>query len=104
MTASGPFDGLVQWYAAHCDGQWEHAYGITLETVDNPGWTLKVDLAETELEHVPFPTAEHQLGNDVSWWKCWRDDKAFHAACGVNNLSAVLDVFTAWAKTSRPSA
>jgi hypothetical protein len=101
MTTSGSFDALVQWYAAHCNGEWEHAYGIKLDTLDNPGWSLTVDLAETELAHVPFLAVEHQLEHDVSWWRCWRDDKAFHAACGVNDLGAVLDVFAAWAKTHR---
>jgi hypothetical protein len=103
MTTNGSFDALVQWYAAHCNGAWEHTYGIKLDTLDNPGWSLTVDLAETELEHAPFSVAEHQLENDVSWWRCWRDDTAFHAACGVNNLSAVLVIFTTWVKSCRSS-
>jgi hypothetical protein len=27
---------LERWYAAQCNGDWKHTYGITLETLDNP--------------------------------------------------------------------
>ncbi len=39
---------LEGWYVSQCNGMWEHAHGFTLGTIDNPGWTLTVDLAETE--------------------------------------------------------
>ncbi|MBN6041230.1 Imm53 family immunity protein [Amycolatopsis sp. 195334CR] len=28
---------LERWFAGQCDDDWEHRYGITLETRDNPG-------------------------------------------------------------------
>jgi hypothetical protein len=28
---------LMRWYAAHCDGEWEHTYGVVIDTLDNPG-------------------------------------------------------------------
>jgi hypothetical protein len=28
---------LEAWYASRCDGEWEHGYGISIETLDNPG-------------------------------------------------------------------
>ncbi len=31
---------LEKWFENHCDGTWEHHYGITIETSDNPGWIL----------------------------------------------------------------
>jgi len=34
------FSRLETWFASMCNGDWEHTYGITLETVDNPGWLL----------------------------------------------------------------
>jgi hypothetical protein len=94
----------VQWYAAHCDGEWEHGSGIKLTTLDNPGWRLKINIADTELQHVPFASVEYQLTDDISWWRCWRDEAVFHAACGVNNLNAVIDVFIAWANNHRQTA
>lgn len=28
---------LQQWYHSMCDGDWEHCYGVKIETSDNPG-------------------------------------------------------------------
>jgi hypothetical protein len=28
---------LQGWYATQCDGDWEHEYGVSIETLDNPG-------------------------------------------------------------------
>ena len=28
---------LTCWFAAHCDGEWEHDRGISITTTDNPG-------------------------------------------------------------------
>ena len=46
---------LSRWYAAHCDGEREHHHGITLTSLDNPGWWMKVDLSGTELATRDFP-------------------------------------------------
>jgi ribosomal protein L37E len=32
---------LSDWYAAQCDGDWEHEFGIHIGTLDNPGWSVK---------------------------------------------------------------
>jgi hypothetical protein len=28
---------LAAWYAEQCDGEWEHAKGISIRSCDNPG-------------------------------------------------------------------
>jgi hypothetical protein len=40
---------LRAWYLAQCDDEWEHAYGINIETLDNPGWSIRIDLVDTPL-------------------------------------------------------
>ena len=40
---------LEGWFKETCDGDREHAYGIIIETIDNPGWSMHVDLAGTPL-------------------------------------------------------
>lgn len=37
---------LLRWYDAHCDGEWEHRYGFRIETADNPGLIVTLDVAE----------------------------------------------------------
>jgi hypothetical protein len=41
---------LQEWYAAMSDGDWEHELGISIETIDNPGWVVSIDLEGTPLE------------------------------------------------------
>jgi len=38
---------LEQGYTSQCNGEWEHSYGIHIETLDNPGWRIKIDLRGT---------------------------------------------------------
>ena len=45
---------LQNWYKMHCDGDWEHSYGVIIDTLDNPGWKLSVDLTDTLLEDAEF--------------------------------------------------
>ncbi|MET8161729.1 Imm53 family immunity protein [Sphaerisporangium sp. NPDC005289] len=43
------FAFLQSWYASCCNDDWEHSYGVTIDTLDNPGWHLKIDLVDTPL-------------------------------------------------------
>jgi hypothetical protein len=36
--APGTLTWLQAWYAEQCDGDWEHQFGVSVETLDNPGW------------------------------------------------------------------
>jgi|GEM_PF-3181522 len=36
------FTELTNWYQNQCDGDWEHKYGVSIETLDNPGWIVKI--------------------------------------------------------------
>jgi len=35
---------LEEWYRCKCDGAWEHSHGVRLDTIDNPGWRVEVDI------------------------------------------------------------
>lgn len=35
---------LEDWYQSNCDDDWEHGFGVTIESLDNPGWSLTADL------------------------------------------------------------
>jgi hypothetical protein len=43
---------LERWYQEQCDGDWEHHSGVTIETLDNPGWLVKIDLRGVKPEAV----------------------------------------------------
>ena len=60
---------LQSWYRMHCDGDWEHSYGITIDTLDNPGWCVTVDLTDTLLEDVKFSAVcEGDPDSEVERW------------------------------------
>jgi hypothetical protein len=95
---------LMRWYLSECNDDWEHSYGVKVDTLDNPGWTLKIDLRETGLQGKPFGKVEHgepasnleewrSLG---SWWVADVNDGRFDAACGPLDLPAVIQVFRDW--------
>ena len=85
---------LQNWYATQCNGDWEHSYGIEITTLDNPGWSLQIQLYETELQDVEL--AEIQLDrSEQDWLFCSLNPEKtiFHAACGPHNLVEVLQIF-----------
>jgi len=92
-------DRLQSWYASHCDGDWEHGFGIRISTLDNPGWRLTVNLEETSLEHATFERQEIER-TDTDWFRCWVKDKHFEAAGGAFNLKEMLGVFIEWAESN----
>jgi len=53
---------LQQWYSAQCDGEWEHGSGITIETLDNPGWSVEICVEGTELASAPFEPVKTEVG------------------------------------------
>ncbi|XIE77211.1 immunity 53 family protein [Streptomyces sp. SBR177] len=89
-------DWLQHWYASQCDGEWEHEWGVTIGTLDNPGWTVRIDLEETDLEDREHPRRRITRGED-DWVMAWTSDRTFHLACGPRNLTEALELFRAWA-------
>ena len=89
---------LQQWYLSQCNDEWEHAFGVDIGTLDNPGWTLDVDLDETDLAKRVFqPVTVQRSTND--WVVCKVKDGKFTASCGPQNLSETIGIFRAWAET-----
>jgi hypothetical protein len=91
------FDWLQKWYESQCDGDWEHEYGIKIETVDNPGWYVVINLIGTECEDHIFSPVEFEI-NEKDWYFCLIRDSNFVASCGSCNLSKVLQIFRSWAE------
>ncbi|MDB1086593.1 immunity 53 family protein [Streptomyces sp. ACA25] len=89
-------DWLQSWYAAQCDGGWEHEWGVTIDTLDNPGWTVRIDLDGTELAGRVYPRQWVTRGED-DWVTAWSSEKTFHVACGPGNLTEGLTLFRTWA-------
>jgi len=98
---------LQNWYAEQCNDDWEHRYGITLTTCDNPGWWMKVDLVGTALVNQAFETV--RIGVDRAgrpegdrWLHCYRQDNIWHGAGDETQLGGIIQRFVNWAESTLP--
>lgn len=98
MNPSDPILHRMQnWYAAMCNGDWEHTYGVAITNIDNPGWSLKVELIDSYLSNVPFAEMRIERAED-DWVICKVADGAFQAYGGTKNLTEMLTIFLDWAE------
>src|SRR5262245_37894265 len=91
---------LAKWYESKCNGEWEHACGVRIETVDNPGWRITIDLKGTPLEQASFATYEDKYHDEREWLRCWKDGSTFQAACGPCRIEDALSKFCDWAEAA----
>jgi hypothetical protein len=98
---SDSLHSLQAWYAAQCDGDWEHEYGIYLESLDNPGWRLRIDLAGTDLEGVVSDAILLESPGGT-WLHRRSDGRVFEAACDAHGLGRALDAFSDFREHGRP--
>ncbi|KAA3607481.1 MAG: rhodanese-related sulfurtransferase [Planctomycetota bacterium] len=83
---------LQSWYEDQCDGNWEHQHGVKIETLDNPGWAVVIDLAGTD----PSKLGWREISEDRSpsdWIRCYITDDSFKGFGGPKNLEEILQVF-----------
>ena len=90
---------LQNWYLAQCDGDWEHQCGVKIDNVDNPGWSLLIDLTGTPLEEHPFETVS-RLEDSSEWLHCKRTATHFKGSGGPLMLGELIGVFLLWAESA----
>jgi Immunity protein 53 len=82
---------LQNWYLTNCNGDWEHGYGISINTIDNPGWTMKINLSDTCLQHLQY---DKQIDNGTFDWLFIKvADKTFEAVGDPSKLLIFLAIF-----------
>ena len=89
MTVDG--DGLLewleQWYVSHCDGNWEHQYGVRVDTLDNPGWSVQIDVGG---DLNSFERIRWERGSE--WLRAWLEDGQLNVVCGPRSLHRALSL------------
>ena len=94
---------LIEWYSDQCNGDWEHTYGVKIDTLDNPGWSLEVNLTETDLEDRAFEPYQIQR-TEEDWIVCRAETsprgRVFVGYGGAGNLEELLLAFLTWSKES----
>jgi len=105
MSTPDDLGWLMQWYLSQCDDDWEHQFGVTIDTLDNPGWSLSVDLNGTALEGRDFLAVSDGVSKDEepvqdgdgSWLVCRIEGAKFKAWGGPRDLGRMIRAFRAWA-------
>ena len=94
---------LMAWFVEQCDGDWEHKYGVSIQSCDNPGWWVKIDLTNTLLESRSFtPVKRGEVENldpRPPWLHCYVEEGVFNGAGDPNTLEEILKVFLDWASS-----
>lgn len=69
---------------------------IEVATLDEPGWSLVIDLRGTPLASRPHREFTIERGGH-NWLHAWVDSHEFHIDCGPGNLTEAINTFTSWA-------
>jgi hypothetical protein len=90
--SSGILNRLQRWYRSQCDGDWEHSCGVKIETLDNPGWLVTVDLDDTPWEQLVVLRSITQR-SEADWVQFEISGAKFVGCGGAGNLEEVLELF-----------
>jgi len=93
---------LEDWYESNCDGDWEHQFGITIGTMDNPGWHLKLDLMYTLYQDISFTEVNIKRA-EHDWILCRKIDTTIDCMGGPKNLVEIIETIKKWMEDNRPS-
>lgn len=101
----GTLKELQDWYKSQCNDDWEHSYGVKIDTLDNPGWSVTIDIADTDFEGVTFRQVEYGVGangmaSGENWLTCKVENGKFVGYGGPHKLEEILTIFLNWAKTN----
>jgi hypothetical protein len=99
-----PLERLTSWYSKQCNGDWEHSYGFSIDTLDNPGVSLTVDLWETALQSAPFEEKREHYDSKDRWMICSRTASKFEARGAASRLEDMIEEFLRWAERNEKAA
>ena len=81
---------IQEWYKNHCNSDWEHEYGVKIETLDNPGWIVSIDLVDTFLQGFEY---QYSKKGEEDWLELVSDGEVFRGAGDFLKLDEILDKF-----------
>lgn len=89
---------IQNWYHSQCDGDWEHQFGIKIDTLDNPGWMVTINLEGTPLEGKEFKNFDLKIHSN-NWLICFVKDNMFEGRSSPFNLTKILNCFRTWVES-----
>lgn len=83
---------LQDWFAAQCNGEWEHSRGVDIGTLDNPGWYISINLVGTDLQQADRELVE-MYDSDDDWAVSRIREGNFEGFGDPKKLGYLLDQF-----------
>ena len=77
------------WFRNQCDGYWEHSNRIIIESLDNPGWSVKIDLMDTKIAHLDIKYNLYER-KENDWYGFSVKDSLFHGVGDPGKLEFLL--------------
>lgn len=93
------FRFVQDWYSAQCDEEWEHAYGVTIKTLDNPGWIFEIDIVDTDVDGRRLTKVLIEPGPG-QWIWAWCDGRKYSSACDPLSLEEAFGRFRAFVENA----
>lgn len=90
------FERLQCWFLSQCNGDWEHGLGISVSTLDNPGWQIQIDLEGSTLEETEFPKTV-EMKSAAEWIHASREGNLVKISCNPEQFDRALAIFCDWA-------
>ena len=90
---------LEDWYRRQCDGVWEQSFGIHIQTLDKPGWQVRIELKGTRYDLLPNAELKRLFASETEWMVCRLVAGTFEANGGPLMLGPMLQVFRSWVET-----
>ncbi|MFD2786611.1 immunity 53 family protein, partial [Hymenobacter rubripertinctus] len=89
---------IQRWYTINCNGDWEHSFGlsiwhgISVQTLDNPGWIVTINLVGTCLieRQIPYSLQERTT---TDWFGFKVEEGRYEGVGGPENLTEILQHF-----------
>ena len=87
---------LEQWYLQQCDGEWEQTFGITIGTLDKPGWQVRINLQGTAYDGLPNAVLKTMHHSETEWMECRIVAGTFQGSGGPLMLGPIVQLFRGW--------
>ncbi|TCD05848.1 rhodanese-related sulfurtransferase [Pedobacter frigidisoli] len=89
---------LTDWYKSNCDGDWEHSYGIKINTLDNPGWFVGIDLVDTKKDGKIINIKVDNTDDD--WYSIKSEGSVFEGYGDSSKLPLLISKFKEFVESS----
>lgn len=97
---------LQTWFSNQCNNEWEHSSGISIQSCDNPGWWVKINLTGLPLQTQAFTEIAEgvdaqRFAQGPQWLSCFTKNGTWHGAGDETKLELILEIFLAWAEEEK---